>query len=97
MTLLQTLVLFLVGAVLGLIFYGGLWLTVDRLPTARHPVWLTLSSFWVRAGVVIFGLLLVIKGGWQHGLIVVVGFTAARFSFSRYLIPLPRGRNANNT
>lgn len=97
MTFLQTLVLFLVGAVLGLIFYGGLWLTVHRLPTARHPVWLTLSSFWIRVGVVIFGLLLVVKGGWQHGLISVVGFTAARFSVSRYLIPLPRGGNADNT
>ena len=97
MTFFQTLFLFFVGAVLGLIFYGGLWLTVDRLPTARHPVWLTLSSFWIRFAVVIFGLLLVVKGGWQHALISVVGFTAARFSVSRYLIPLPRGGNADNT
>jgi F1F0 ATPase subunit 2 len=95
MILLRTIFLLSVGAILGLIFFGGLWFTVDRLPTSRHPIWLTLSSFWGRTLVVVCGLLLVTRGSWQNALICVIGFTVARLLVSRYL-PLPRGRNANN-
>jgi F1F0 ATPase subunit 2 len=42
----------LLGLVLGCVYFGGLWLTVRRLPTAQNPAMLTLLSFLGRMGVV---------------------------------------------
>jgi F1F0 ATPase subunit 2 len=45
----------LVGLALGCLYFGGLWLTVRRLPTTQNPVLLTLLSFIGRIGIVVFG------------------------------------------
>jgi F1F0 ATPase subunit 2 len=45
----------LVGLGLGVLYFGGLWLTVRQLPTARNPVLLTLLSFVGRIGAVGIG------------------------------------------
>jgi F1F0 ATPase subunit 2 len=75
----------LAGAGLGAFFYLGLWFTVRSLATVRHPVLLTLASFWIRTGVVVAGFLFLMKGSWEYALTCIVGFTMARFSIS---IPL---------
>ena len=36
------------GILLGVFFYGGLWLTVRNLATTRHPFALTLGSLVLR-------------------------------------------------
>ena len=87
MIALVVFVLLLAGVVLGSVFYAGLWLTVRNLPTARHPVWLTLSSFWLRTLVVIAGFLFVMKGRWQNALICLAGFVMGRIAVSRFLVP----------
>jgi len=45
-----------VGAGLGVFFFGGLWLTLKNLPDSKHPYLLTLSSAIVRTTVVIGGI-----------------------------------------
>lgn len=74
------------GVALAIIFYGGLWVTVRNLPTARHPVWLTLCSFWIRMLVVIVSLLVVMRGNWQYALACLGGFVIGRIGLSRYLV-----------
>jgi F1F0 ATPase subunit 2 len=77
--------LLLAGFVLGLLFFGGLWVTVRAIPTSRHPAMLTLVSFWGRTGVVIAGLLLVMDGLWQRALAGLVGFVCARLVVARWI------------
>lgn len=51
-----------VGLALGGFFFGGLWWTVRRLPTARHPAALALGSFLVRTAVTAGGIFLAADG-----------------------------------
>ena len=70
---------FVFGLLLGVFFYGGLWLTVRRLPTTRHPFAMTLGSLFVRTVLTLAGFLFAIGGRWQNALVALLGFTAARF------------------
>ena len=79
------------GLILGSLFYGGLWLTVRRLPTSRHPALLALVSFWSRSAMAVAGLVLLAKQGWQCGLAGLVTFLLGRFVVAR-LLPDKEGR-----
>ena len=81
------ILLFLAGLGLGLLFFGGLWITVRALPKARHPVVLAVGSFWVRTVLVIAGLLLAMDGLWQRAVACLVGFIFARILLSRWIPP----------
>lgn len=85
MTGISILLVFSTGLALGAIFYGGLWLTVRGLPTARSPLVLTLASFWIRTLLVLAGFLLVAGGNWRNGLVYLAAFTMGRFAVSRCL------------
>lgn len=67
-----------VGGLLGLFFFGGLWWTVQRLPTARHPAPFSLGSMVVRMAVVLASFYWVMGGDWVRLLACAVGFLAAR-------------------
>ena len=71
------------GAILGLIYFGGLWLTVRRLMTVKHQAILMLCSFVVRNALMVIGFFPVIKQGWQYALICLAGFTVVRFIMIR--------------
>ena len=66
------------GTLLGIFFYGGLWLTVRRFPTTRHPLAITLGSLLVRMAVTLAGFFFVIDGRWRNAVAALLGFTAAR-------------------
>jgi F1F0 ATPase subunit 2 len=68
----------LVGAGLGLFYFGGLWLTVQRLPTARRPALLALGSFWGRTVVTVAVLYLIMDGHWQRLVAAMAGFVIVR-------------------
>jgi F1F0 ATPase subunit 2 len=69
---------FAFGILLGVFFYGGLWLTVRRLATTRHPFALTLGSLLLRTAVTLGGFLLILNGRWQNAAAALAGFTASR-------------------
>jgi F1F0 ATPase subunit 2 len=73
------------GIALGLVFYGGLWITIQRLTITRHPIALTLGSLLLRLAVVLVGLLLVTRGRWQNAVAYLAGFVIGRIAVSRYL------------
>jgi F1F0 ATPase subunit 2 len=82
------------GLLLGAIFFGGLWLTVRALPTAKYPTALAVGSFWGRTAVVVAGFVLVFSRGWENALICVVGFLLARFLMTRWAPQTGMGRTA---
>ena len=71
------------GIGLGIFYFGGLWLTVRRLPTARWPAFLSLLSFFGRLGVVLFGFYLVMGGPWERLLVCLLGFLGVRIILVR--------------
>ena len=61
---------FVIGASLGLFYFGGLWLTVQQLPVTQHPYRLIFFSFIFRLGVTLFILSLIISGNRVYSLII---------------------------
>ena len=71
------------GIGLGVFYFGGLWLTVRKLPTAPRPVFLSLSSFFARMAVVLIGFYFVMDGRWERLFVCLLGFLGARFVLVR--------------
>lgn len=69
---------FLAGTLLGLFYFGLLWATVRRVPTARHPALLVLGSFAVRMAVVIAAFYFVMNGRWERLAACLLGFLIVR-------------------
>ena len=66
------------GLALGAFYFGGLWLTVRRLPEARQPALLTLGSLTARLGVTLLGVYLVTGGQWAKIGVCMLGFFVMR-------------------
>lgn len=78
--LLQLLGSLVVGALLGMAFFWGLWITIRGLGESEHPALRTLGSLALRFGLVLTAFFLLVRyAGWKHALAAAFGFTVARF------------------
>lgn len=68
----------LAGFLLGGIFFGGLWWTVNKLAANTSPAVLLIMSFLVRTAVLLAGFYFLLEAGWQYLLAAMFGFLAAR-------------------
>lgn len=75
----------LAGLVLGAIYFGGLWWTVQRALTASQPALLVMASMMSRTALVIAGFYFVSGGQWQRLLFCLAGFIVARHVVTRLL------------
>ncbi|MEO6684408.1 MAG: ATP synthase subunit I [Dyadobacter sp.] len=67
------------GLILGIIFFGGLWITVrNTLGTNYVAIWM-LGSALIRTAVVLAGFYFISQGSLPRLLVSVTGFIAARF------------------
>lgn len=66
------------GALLGVLFFGGLWLTLRRIGSARHPGLLVLGSYLARLTLAGVGFLFLARAGAAPLLAGLVGFVAVR-------------------
>jgi F1F0 ATPase subunit 2 len=73
----------LAGLVLGLLYFGGLWLTVRRIACSKRPALLMFGSFAVRLLVTLFGFYFVMDGRWERLLACLSGFLVMRFVLTR--------------
>lgn len=81
---LLVLLALIVGAGIGVFYFGGLWWTVRRVAGAKYPAFLTIGSFFGRSLVVCAALYAILQyGHWGLLLAALVGFTAARFIIVR--------------
>jgi F1F0 ATPase subunit 2 len=86
----DTLPLFLcgiAGMALGLLYFGGLWLTIQRLPHTRYPIPLMLGSMIVRTAFTIGGFYYVMSQHWERAIACLIGFILMRMIFSSRLHP----------
>jgi len=70
------------GALLGLLFFGGLYLTVRRIPRAKNPAALTAGSFLGRTLLSGAGFLLIALAGGFYLVVSLVGFIAVQVAFA---------------
>lgn len=79
----------LVGAALGMVFFGGLWWTVHRAVRSQSPAIWFLGSLMLRMGIVLGGFYCVGAGHWQRLLACLLGFILARLIVT-WLTRLPK-------
>lgn len=78
-TALSVLLGCLAGAALSVLHFGGLWLTVQVLPTAQRPGLMIMGSVVARLGVSLMGFYLVLHFGWESLVASLAGFLTLRF------------------
>ena len=66
------------GLSLGAIFFGGLWWTVRKGVSSKHPARWFLGSLLVRMSLVLVGFYFVGRGNWQRLVVCLFGFIIAR-------------------
>ena len=74
----------LAGALSGVFFFGGLWITVSKGIRLRNPSLLFLASSIVRTAVTLAVFYYVSDGSWQRIVTCLAGFLFARFLVARY-------------
>jgi F1F0 ATPase subunit 2 len=67
------------GALLGLLFFGGLWWTLRRAFDSPRPALWVGGSLLLRMACVAAGFILVAAGDWRRLLSCLLGFWAARW------------------
>ena len=83
------------GAVLGVVFFGGLWWTVRKSLYAKHPALWIFGSLILRISIVAAGFYLLSGRHWGRLLLSLLGFIAARFGVIR--LTRPSGHNQTRT
>jgi len=83
-----TLVL-LAGMLMGAVFFGGLWWTVQKgLASSRPALWFV-ASLVLRTAFALGGFYLVSGGGWKPVLVCLAGFIVARIITMRLTAARP--------
>ncbi|GAB4144538.1 MAG: hypothetical protein Tsb009_16280 [Planctomycetaceae bacterium] len=81
-----------VGLLLGVFYFGGLWWTVRRMPLARHPLQLYFGSLIARLAILLAGFYGVLSyAGWAELVTALAGFIAARLLLIRLKGRVPSG------
>ncbi len=75
------------GAVAGLVYFGGLWWTVRRLPTARRPVALSLGSFALRTAAAVAIIFFAAREHWLLLVVCMAALVVVRTVMVRMLGP----------
>jgi F1F0 ATPase subunit 2 len=73
----------LAGAMLGTLFFGGLWWTVRRGLSSPHPALLFAGSLLLRTTIALAGFYLVTRGDLRRLLACLLGFFLARILVTR--------------
>jgi F1F0 ATPase subunit 2 len=84
---------FLAGAVLGTIFFGGLWWTIRVGLGSKTPAIWFLGSFGLRTATALLGFYFVSHGDWRNALACLLGFFAARVGTT--WLPSPTAASAS--
>jgi len=77
----------LIGWLLGLFFFGGLWWTVQRGMASTKPALWFLASLTLRMGITLVGFYIVGREDWQRLLACLCGFFLARLLVARLTRP----------
>lgn len=86
--------MFAAGLLLGTIFFGGLWWTVQKGILSQHPALWFFSSLIIRTTITLAGFYFISNHHWERLLLCLLGFVVARFLFmwltKRKQSPIPK-------
>ncbi len=82
--ILQLLLAFLEGALLGVFFFVGLLWTVRRLSSSKMLGLLFLGSLLLRTAIVMLGFYYILDDDWLHLVAGLIGFVNARSMITRF-------------
>lgn len=71
------------GIALGVLFFGGLWWTVQKGLYTKHPALLFSISLMLRTGVTLAGFIFVSQGNLERLAACLLGFFSARMAIMR--------------
>ena len=76
------------GLGLGVFYFGGLWLTLSRLPRSRHPALLAMGSFLLRTAGTLVAFYFVMGGRWERLVACLAGMIVVRTVLVRRIGPV---------
>ena len=82
------------GGLLGAMFFGGLWWTVNKGLSSRQPALLFFGSLLLRTTLALAGFYIVSNSHWQRLLPCLLGFIVARHFITRYFGPPVDGNDS---
>jgi F1F0 ATPase subunit 2 len=71
------------GVLLGAIYFGGLWWTVQKGSLSKQPALWFLGSLLLRTGIALAGFYFIARGHWEYLLVCLLGFVIARIIVTR--------------
>jgi F1F0 ATPase subunit 2 len=74
----------LAGVLLGIIFFGGLWWTIQKGVGSQNPAPLFAGSLLLRTAIALAGFYFVSDGDWRKLLACLFGFSVARIGITRF-------------
>lgn len=75
------------GGFLGTFFFIGLWWTIQKASSSRHPALLFFFSLILRTSVVMVGIYFISHGDWKRLLFSLFGFIVARLVVTKFTQP----------
>src|SRR3989304_3736123 len=66
------------GVLLGAVFFGGLWWTIQKAVSSKRSALWFFGSLLVRTSIVLAGFYWVARGHWEWLLVCLLGFVLAR-------------------
>jgi len=85
----------LAGILLGTLFFGGLWWTVQKGLTSNNPALWFFGSTLLRMGLALTGFYFVSSGDWRKLLVCLLGFLIARIVVTRITRTSREGTHAS--
>lgn len=83
------------GVLLGLMFFGGLWWTVRKVVSVKHPAFWVFASLMLRMTFALAGFYFIADGQWERLLVCLLGFFIARLAVTRLSGPPVAQSNAS--
>ena len=84
----------LIGVLLGVCFFGGLWWTVQKGLTSSRPALWFLGSTLLRTALALAGFYFVGRDDWRRLLVCLLGFLIGRLLVTRLTRPKPEESHA---
>ena len=80
---LHLILAWLTGILLGAVFFGGLWWTVQKGLSSKYAALWFFGSLMLRTSIVLAGFYLISRGSWERLLVCLLGFIMARLVVTR--------------
>jgi F1F0 ATPase subunit 2 len=77
------------GALFGVVFFGGLWWTVQKGVSSERPALWFLGSLLLRTALILAGFYVVAQGHWSRLVACLLGFLIARVIVVKRLTRAP--------